>query len=73
MSVCCIAFGPNREVSLDGWMDGWVMPTSSNSGLSIVMGCEFDMDCDDVGAECDGGRGCSTLFPFGIPLGAWTG
>ena len=47
--------------------------TSSNPGPSIVMGCEFEMDCD-AGTECwEGGRGCRTPFPFCIPLGAWTG
>ena len=31
--------------------------TSSNPGPSIVMGCEFDMDCDAGTECCEGGRG----------------
>ena len=31
--------------------------TSSNPGPSIVIGCEFDMDCDAGTECCEGGRG----------------
>ena len=66
MLVHCVEL----QITKLGWMG---MPTSSNPGPSIVMGCEFDIDCDDAGTECEGGRGCRTPVPFGIPLGAWTG